>query len=300
LINWSSFVNFKDVSPKTKSKKDSERVGLLSILANVLLFIGKYWVGIATGSVALIADAWHTLSDSLSSIAVVIGVKMGRKPPDKEHPFGHERAELISTVLIGILLAIIGLNFFKESISRLLNQESVEYSLAAKIVTILSVVAKEALAQISFYFAKKDNSPSLKADGWHHRSDAFSSVIILIGIFLGPRFWFVDGVLGLIVSFLILFTAWEIIKDAANEIMGKSPDDETIRAVRGLVASSTGTDVKMHHIHMHYYGQHRELTFHIKLPGTMSLQEAHDIANDIEEKVRDELNIEATIHMEPL
>jgi len=282
------------------TKKDSERVGILSILTNILLFIAKYWVGIATGSVALIADAWHTLSDSLSSIAVVVGLKMGRKPPDSEHPFGHERVELVATVLIGILLGIIGLNFFKESVNRLLDRESVEYSLAAKLVTIISVVAKEMLAQISFYYGKKDGSPALKADGWHHRSDALSSVIILIGIFLGSKFWFVDGVLGLIVSFLILYTAWEIIKKAANEIMGKSPDEETLKTLKTLVDSSAGKDVMMHHIHMHYYGQHRELTFHIKLPRDMSLQEAHDIANDIEEKVRQEMNIEATIHMEPL
>jgi len=282
------------------TKKDSERVGILSILTNILLFIAKYWVGIATGSVALIADAWHTLSDSLSSIAVVVGLKMGRKPPDSEHPFGHERVELVATVLIGILLGIIGLNFFKESVNRLLDRESVEYSLAAKLVTIISVVAKEMLAQISFYYGKKDGSPALKADGWHHRSDALSSVIILIGIFLGSKFWFVDGVLGLIVSFLILYTAWEIIKKAANEIMGKSPDEETLKTLKTLVDSSAGKDVMMHHIHMHYYGQHRELTFHIKLPRNMSLQEAHDIANDIEEKVRQEMNIEATIHMEPL
>ena len=116
------------VISKRNVRKNSEKVGLLSILANVLLFIAKYWVGITTGSVALIADAWHTLSDSMSSIALVIGLKLGRKPPDEEHPFGHERAELVSIVLIGILLAVVGLNFFIESVERLLDRESVVYS----------------------------------------------------------------------------------------------------------------------------------------------------------------------------
>lgn len=281
-------------------KKKSQQVGIISIVGNVLLFILKYWVGLATGSVALIADAWHTLSDSMSSVAMVIGFKIARKPPDEEHPFGHERAELVSTILIGILLVIIGLNFFKESIERLLNHESVIYSLAAKLVTILSVVAKEALAQISFYVARKEKSPSLKADGWHHRSDALSSLIILVGIYLGTQFWWIDGVLGLIVSFMILMTAYEIIKKAGSEIIGESPDEETISTIKNLVSEVTDEDVKMHHLHMHNYGQHRELTFHIILPAQMSLKEAHDIANHIEKKVREELNIEATIHMEPL
>lgn len=253
-----------------------------------------------TGSIGLIADAWHTLSDSLSSIAVIIGLRASKKPPDREHPYGHGRAELVSTLLIGMVLAMIGVNFFKESIDRLIHHEAVVFGFWAKAITIISIVAKEALAQISFYAGRKNNSPSLKADGWHHRSDALSSVIILLGIFFGSKFWWMDGVLGMIVSALILYASYDIIKHALADMIGKSADEETIREIRELVDEIIEREVHLHHVHMHLYGNHKELTCHIKLPPDMSLKKAHDIANHIEEQIRVSMNIETTIHMEPL
>ena len=128
---------------------------------------------------------------------------------------------MISTLLIGIILALIGLNFFKDSVSRLVAEESVVFGFWAKAVTILSIFAKEGLAQLSFFVGRKNNSPSLKADGWHHRSDALSSIIILIGIFFGSRFWWLDGALGLTVSALIFYSSYEIIKSCIADIIGK-------------------------------------------------------------------------------
>ena len=167
--------------------------GWLSIFTNIILFGLKYWAGIVTGSVAIIADAWHTLSDSISSVIVLIGIKISDKPADKEHPFGHGRAELIASMIIGVLLAIIAFNFVLESIEKLKDHESVVYGKLAIIVTIVSILSKEMLAQYAFWAGRKIKSPILKADGWHHRSDAISSILILIGIFIGKYFWWVDG-----------------------------------------------------------------------------------------------------------
>jgi len=252
------------------------------------------------GSIGLIADAWHTLSDSLSSIAVIIGLRASKKPPDDEHPYGHGRAELVSTLLIGLVLALIGVNFFRESIDRLINKESVVFGLWAKVVTIISIIAKEGLAQLSFYAARKNNSPSLRADGWHHRSDAISSVIILVGIFLGHLFWWMDGVLGISVSALILYASYDITRNCLGDMLGKSADEETTNEIKELVNSIIEREVYLHHVHMHIYGNHKELTCHIKLPPDMTLKKAHDIANHIEDQIRERMNIEATIHMEPL
>ncbi len=278
----------------------SERVGWISIITNILLFILKYWVGLVSGSIALIADAWHTLSDSISSVAVIIGLRISKVPPDHEHPYGHGRAELISTLLIGIILGVIGLNFFKDALYRLVREEAVEFGFWAKAVTLLSILGKEALAQLSFYIGRKNESPSLKADAWHHRSDALSSIIILIGIFLGGTIWWMDGVLGLIVAGLILYSGFDIIKKAWDDMLGKSADEATTRKLKKVVEGMFPIEVHLHHVHMHIYGDHKELTFHIKLPKDMRLKEAHDMATKIEEKVRKDMKIEATIHMEPL
>lgn len=278
----------------------SEKVGWISIVTNAILFIFKYWVGIVAGSIGLIADAWHTLSDSLSSVIVLIGLKASKKPPDKEHPYGHGRAELISTLVIGVILGVIGINFFRESLNRLLDRQSVIFGFWAKAITVISILVKEGLAQISFYAGKKNNSPSLKADGWHHRSDALSSIIILIGIFFGAKFWWMDGVLGMIVSGMILYASYDIIKQTFADMIGKSADEETITDIRVLVDSILDREVHLHNVNMHIYGNHKELTCHIKLPPDMSLKKAHDIANEIEKEIQHRMNIRATIHMEPL
>ena len=278
----------------------SERVGWISIITNIFLFIIKYWVGLVSGSIALIADAWHTLSDSISSVALIIGLRIAKVPPDREHPYGHGRAELLSTVLIGLILGVIGLNFVKDALYHLIREQAVVFGFWAKAVTIISILGKEVLAQLSFYISRKNESPSLRADAWHHRSDALSSIIILIGIFFGGKYWWMDGVLGLVVAGLILYSGFDIITKAWADMLGKSADEATTRKLKKMVDGMFPDGIHLHHVHMHIYGDHKELTFHIKLPPEISLKEAHDIASKIEEKVRRDMKIEATIHMEPL
>ncbi|MDR0494319.1 MAG: cation diffusion facilitator family transporter, partial [Treponema sp.] len=146
--------------------------GTVAIILNTALFIVKMWAALVSGSIALAADAWHTLSDSLSSVVVVIAAKLSSKKADKEHPFGHGRWEQISSLFIAVILGIIAYEFLKDSITQFKEKKDVEYGLLAIIVTIISIVAKEALAQYAFYIVRKTGNSSVKADGWHHRSDA--------------------------------------------------------------------------------------------------------------------------------
>ena len=265
-----------------------------------LLFIFKYWAGFVTGSLALMADAWHTLSDSLSSIIVLIGTKISSKPPDKKHPFGHGRAELIAAVIIGVILGLIGFEFAKDSIARLVNHESVVFGGFAIWVTAISVIVKESLSQFSFWAYRRTNNPALKADGWHHRSDAISSLIILAGIFAGKYYWWIDGVLGLIVSLLIFYAAYETIKEGTDPLLGEIPDKGLLDDLKLIAKEASGIDPHLHHVHVHRYGEHVEMTAHIKLPKGTTIEKAHAIADDIEIEIMKKLNIEATIHMEPL
>lgn len=276
------------------------RLGWFSIIANVLLFILKYIAGLASGSVALIADAWHTLADSLSSVILIVGLRISRKPPDEEHPFGHGRAEWISSLLIGLFLVIIGVSFIQESIERLHNQEPFEYGLLAWVAVIASIVIKEFMAQVCFYGAKKTGLQSLKADAWHHRTDSISSFLVLIGLIFGQRFWWIDGVLGILVSILIFVAAFEILKENVSNMMGRKPDEKLIKRIHDLIQKHCIMDVNLHAISIHFYGHSKEMTAHIKLPAEMSLEKAHAIANRIEELIKEEMGINATIHTEPL
>lgn len=273
--------------------------GWLSIFCNLVLFGLKFWAGTVTGSVAIIADAWHTLTDSVSSLIVLIGVKISQKPADDDHPFGHGRAELIASILIGVLLLIIAWSFVEKSIGALKNNESVVYGTLAMVVIIISIVVKEGLAQFAFWAARKTDSAILKADGWHHRSDAISSVIILAGIFLNPYFWWIDGVLGIIVSLLIAYSAYEIIKEAAMPLLGKKPEPDLLNKITDIIADIHKEPIHAHHFHIHDYGNHAELTFHIELPMDLTLCDAHKSATKIENAIKEKLDIDATIHMEP-
>ncbi len=272
----------------------------MSIIGNVVLFALKYWAGIVSGSVAILADAWHTLSDSFTSVIVLVSAKISSLPPDDEHPFGHGRANLISSVIIGVLLSVIAFNFLMESITKLSSGESAHYGIIAIAVTAASVIVKELMAMVSIWASKKTKNKALKADGWHHRSDALSSLVILGGIFLNPYFWWIDGALGIIVSIVLFYTSYKVIKEGTYPLLGETPDDETIENLTAVVTRTYGSEINIHHIHIHRYGDHVEMTFHIKLPKEISLQKAHDIVTRIEKSVRDELNIESTIHAEPV
>ncbi|MFH1379426.1 MAG: cation diffusion facilitator family transporter [bacterium] len=273
--------------------------GIVSIIVNTLLFALKLWIGIMTSSVALIADAWHTISDSLTSVLVIIGFKLSSMPADRQHPFGHGRAEIITSVVIGSLLGSIGFHILIDSINRLINNQSAEYNTPAVIICIISIAVKEALARFSFWCGKKTDSQSLIADAWHHRSDAVTSIIILIGIYLDTYLWWIDGFMGLVVSIFIFYTTYAIMKNSISLLIGIEPEYAFIQKLNRLVSSCTNVDIKLHHIHMHHYGGHKELTFHIVLPKDMKLADAHHISDCIEAKLREELHIETTIHIEP-
>ncbi|MGK7394870.1 MAG: cation diffusion facilitator family transporter [Candidatus Cyclobacteriaceae bacterium M3_2C_046] len=288
------------MSHSSPDNRQASRAGVISILVNAILFGLKYWAGLVTGSVALVADAWHTLSDSISSVMVLVGINISNKPADKEHPFGHGRAEIITALLIGAILGFIGFNFLVESIQRLKSQNVVSYGLVAKIVTVISILFKEGLAQYSFWIGRKTNSESLKADAWHHRSDALSSIIILIGIFAGGNYWWMDGSLGIIVSVLIFYATYEILSTAIHKLLGEKPDEQTINKLKEISRKITSRELYLHHTHIHNYGNHQEITFHIRLPSDMTLEEAHEIATRIEQRIQEELQMQATIHMEPL
>ncbi|TFB08463.1 cation transporter [Candidatus Atribacteria bacterium MT.SAG.1] len=274
--------------------------GTISIILNTLLFGLKYWVGIKAFSIAIIADSWHTLSDSLTSMVVIIGFKVSSKPADKKHPYGHGQAEIISSVIIGTLLAAVGVNFLIASIQRFIDHQSASYGNLAIIVFIISVIVKEGLAQFSLRLGKKINSRSLIADGWHHRSDALVSLMVLVGIFTGKYFWWVDSIMGIIVSLVIFYTTYIILKGSISTLIGEKPSEDFEAEIRKIVTNSVSHDIKLHHLHSHKYGDNKELTFHIRLPSGMRLEEAHRIAEELENKIREEMNIESTIHLEPL
>lgn len=274
--------------------------GWLSTGINTFLFGLKLLAGIMTGSVAIIADAWHTLSDSLTSLIVILGVKVAAKPADKEHPFGHGRAELIASLIIGVLLFVVAFNFTVESVKKMINREAVTFNTFSIVVMVVSVIFKEAIAQYSFYAARITGMEFLRADGWHHRSDSIASLLILIGIFFQKKIYWVDGFLGVIVSILIAFVAYNILKKSVESLLGKELHEDEKKEIIMLIQNMSDYHLQPHHFHLHEYGNHREITFHVVLPSEMTVKQAHQIIKEIELKIEEKTNMQVTIHVDPL
>ncbi|MBC8384194.1 MAG: cation transporter [Candidatus Cloacimonetes bacterium] len=271
----------------------------ISIFFNVILFILKYIVGIKTGSIAIIADAWHTLSDSFSSIILFFGIKISNKPADKEHPFGHGRAEIIAALIIGLILMIVAFHFLVESFQRFREHQAASYTNPAIIIIIISIIVKEFMAQFSFWGARKTGSNLLSADGWHHRSDALTSLMILSGIFLGKYFWWIDSLMGFLLSLMIFYAALSILKKSINPLLGEEPNVLIVNQLKEIIDRNTLQEAHFHHLHYHCYGTHKEISFHIVLPREIKLLDAHNIADRIEKNIKIEMDMEATIHVEP-
>lgn len=274
--------------------------GIVSVFLNLFLFVLKYYAGVVSFSVALVADAWHTLSDSLTSVMVILGIKLSSRKPDREHPFGHGRWEQISALIIAMMLVWVGIGFIRDAIAKLQYREMADFGWLAYVATIVSIIVKEGLAQYAYHISRITGNSSVKADAWHHRSDALSSVVVLVGLLLSPYFWWIDGVLGLLVSGLLFYAAYGIIREAAHKILGEKPSDEMIARVEEIVRAEMGEGCYPHHYHIHDYGGYAEFTFHIKVPGEETVLEAHAKATVVEKKIRDEMSLEATIHIEPL
>lgn len=271
----------------------------LSIFLNFILFGLKYWAGIVSGSLALIADAWHTLSDSVSSVVVMIAIWFSSRKPNHKHPFGFGRIEQLVALLIAFIIAIIAWEFLGDAVDRFRTRQSASFGTVAIIVAIVSVLAKETFAQYTFRAARKTGLVTLRADAWNHRSDALSSVVMLIGILLGSFFWWIDSVLGAIVATMLFYAVYKIIREAVGKLLGQEPDPELNETIKTIATDIAGFDTNPHHFHLHDYGHHKELTFHIKVCGDKSILHGHTLAKKVELAIYEQTGITATIHIDP-
>ncbi len=279
-----------------------ERLGLVmgwvSIIVNTVLFGIKLYAGWKAGSVAMVADAWHTLSDSFTSVVVVVGFLISARPADRRHPFGHGRAESVAAIVIGTLLGVVGFRFLATSIEHLGARQAARFGVGSIAVFAASAVVKETLAQCSFWVSRRLGSTALRADGWHHRSDAVASAVIVAGAFLAPSWW-IDAVLGVVVSGLVIHAAFDIVFTNSHHLLGEKLDPATEERIRSLIAQAGPEASDVHHFHVHRYGDHVELSFHLRLTPQMRVGDAHGVADEIERRLKREMNIDATVHVEP-
>lgn len=282
--------------------EEATKVTLISIIWNIILTLIKILGGVVGKSNAMIADGLHSASDIISSLGVLIGNKIARTPHDKEHNYGHEKAETLVSFLLSMLLIYVALTISFNGVNSLLHLENVQVpTFLPLIISVISIGIKEYQYRITIKVAKKINSPSLKADAWHHRSDALSSVAAFIGIggsLLG--FKALDPIATVIVGLFVAKVGLDIFKEAINELMDYSIDEKDESQIVSIANSTEGV-LNIGELRTRKHGSMAYVDLTICVNKDLTVLEGHEIANKLEISILEELQIVKgiTVHVEP-
>ncbi|MCH5180324.1 MAG: cation transporter [Erysipelotrichales bacterium] len=274
--------------PQEKFGKTALKVSLVSIIGNALLSLFKMLAGIIAHSSAMVSDAIHSMSDVFSSIIVIIGVKISSKASDKDHPYGHERFECVSAIVLSIILLISGLFIGYNAIERIVSGNTNSLVIPGRlalIAAIASIVAKEAMFWYTRFYAKRLDSGALMADAWHHRSDALSSIGALIGIvFARMGYPIVDTIASFVICLFIIKAAYDIFKDAINKMVDRSCSAETEQQIIECAEKQVGV-IKVDLINTRMFGNRIYVDIEICANRDITLAESHDIANKVHDAI---------------
>ena len=285
------------------------KVTWIGFFVNVLLSVGKLIAGFVGRSGAMIADGVHSVSDFATDIVVLLFVRISAKPKDEDHDYGHGKYETLATVVIGVALAAVAIGILVDSaerIAQVLRGESIARpGIVALVAAAVSIVAKEALYWYTMRTAKRVDSPALKANAWHHRSDAFSSIGTLIGIggayFLSEQWRVLDPIAAIVVGALIIKVAYDLVMPGLNELLERSlPTEQEDEIVALVLADKRLSDV--HNLKTRRIGAGIAVELHVRVQGNMTVNESHAITRNIEQLLRQQYGdrTQVIIHIEPL
>ena len=306
ISRFNSFI-LKRFVPDYQNIKDSNvrasygyLEGVLGVIIEVLLFSSKLVVGVLIGSIALIAEAFHSLSDVLASAIVIIGFRVSKQPADPEHPYGHGRFEAIATIVVATILVILGFEIATTSIERLISPIPVVVNAPAIAVLLLTIILKEGMARVAIDLGRRIEAPILVADSANQRVDSLAAVVVLVGL-AGVALGFnrFDGLAGLAVVGFIFYTAYEIARDASSFLLGRAPSEDTVELIR-LIARSVPGVTGAHAIYVHDYGTRKVVDMHILVDKDLTVEKAHEIAAEVEKRIGESITgATANIHIGP-
>ena len=286
-----------------KRVKSGIRTGLVGLATNVFLLIIKLIAGLTAGSVSILVDAMNSLGDSASSLFTIGGFYVANKPADREHPYGHQRAEYISGLFIAITILIVGFQFLLQSINRILNPTSVYSSRLVLILLVISILMKVSLG---FYYQNRSKQMStqsntvlaLKKDSYN---DALMTLVIIISYYIEIQFgWYIDGYVGAGVAIVILYSGFHSILDSFNDLLGTRPDVHLISKMQEVL-DSFKIPIGYHDLIIHKYGPNKVFaTVDIEIDSRLTLVKAHKIIDEIEQEFEKQFNIKLVGHLDPI
>ena len=289
-------------------EKELTKVTIVGSIGNLVLLTFKFVAGILGHSAAMMADAVHSLSDFLTDVVVLVFVRIGAQPQDESHDYGHGKFETLATLFVALALVVAAIGIIVSGavkFARWLQGEQLEMpGTLALWAALLSILVKEALFRYTLAAGRRQDSPAVVANAWHHRSDALSSIGAAIGIggalLLGPKWAVLDPLASIVVGAMLVKVAWDLLKVSTGELTDCSLPAETEREIESIICSFPEVS-EPHNLRTRRIGSRIAIEAHVRLPGAMSLHDAHEIVSAIERKLRERFGHHTlvTIHMEP-
>ena len=293
-----NYQDTKDASVRTSVGKLS---GIVGILNNLFLFVIKFVIGTIVHSVSIQADGVNNLTDAGSNIISILSFHLANKPADKDHPFGHERTETIASLFVGILILVLGFETAKESISKVIHPGSIDFRIASVIILLISIIVKFWMYAYNKKLSKTYDSSLLEATALDSISDVCGTTAVLVSTLLSPVLHFnLDGYMGIVVSGIILYGAYGLLRDMINSLIGEAPDPELVHNIVDMIMAHPAI-LGVHDMMLHNYGPNKIFaSAHVEVDSSKDIFETHDHIDNIEREVKENMNIDLVLHMDPV
>lgn len=293
--------DYQDTANPAVREKYGNLAGIVGIVCNVLLFVGKLLAGTLCGSVSVTADAVNNLSDASSSLVTLLGFRLAARPADEKHPYGHARMEYLSGLAVAVMILVIGVELVKSSVQKILHPEAVEFSVLTAAVLTGSILLKLWMALFDRKLGKKIGSAALTAAAADSRSDVISTGAVLLACVVGKLTGLmIDGWAGLLVALFILWSGIGVVKDTVDPLLGAKPDEELVRAIAYLMTSHVNI-LGFHDLMVHDYGPGRRFaSVHAEIDHRIDPLVAHELLDEIERQAKKELHVDLVIHYDPI
>ena len=293
-----NYQDTKDANVRTNVGKLS---GIVGIFSNLFLFVIKFMIGTIVHSVSIQADGVNNLTDAGSNIISILSFHLANKPADKDHPFGHERTETIASLFVSILILVLGFETAKESISKVIHPGSIDFRIASVIILLISIIVKFWMYAYNKKLSKTYDSSLLEATALDSISDVCGTTAVLVSTLLSPVLHFnLDGYMGIVVSGIILYGAYGLLRDMINSLIGEAPDPELVHNIVDMIMAHPAI-LGVHDMMLHNYGPNKIFaSAHVEVDSSKDIFETHDHIDNIEREVKENMNIDLVLHMDPV
>lgn len=295
----------QELSMKSKEKKKAiQKVTVWGLLSNLFLTLIKFVIGFWGNSQAVIADGVHSLSDISSDVVILLGVKFWLEPPDENHPYGHHKIESFITLLIGLILIFAAVSIGYNAITTFEEKPLQKLSWFVLIAPLVSIISKEIIFRYTSKIGKETSSSSVQANAWHHRSDVFSSIPVLIAVFastISNKLYFLDNIGAIIVGIFIIKVAGEFILNSVSELTDRGISDKEIKRIKNIVEEVNGAK-GAHRVRSRKMGDTVFIDLHLEVNGNYSVFKGHDISEKVRTAIIKNIKsvIDVVVHIEPM